>query len=97
MMKLDPQQNLTPDCWVIIEINGEGEQFQKILSGWSGGYLDGLMWRVSSPIKEMNLSIEEGYCTAETLSGSTYILHYDYQGLKMSNAGIYNELKEKYG
>jgi len=83
-MKLEPEQSITPDSWVIIEVNHEGEQFQKILSGWSGGYLDGDAWRMSSPIKEINIKVNQDYFTGR-------------QGLRMSNAGIYNQLKEKFG
>jgi len=96
-MKLEPEQGITPDSWVIVEVNHEGEQFQKILSGWSGGYLYGDSWRMSSRIKEMNINIDQDYITVETDSGSVYNLRKEYQGLRMSNAGIYNQLKERFG
>lgn len=96
-MKLEPEQGIAPDAWVIIEVKHEGEQFQKILSGWSGGYLDGDSWRLSSPIKEMNIDINKDYITVETDSGSVYNLHKENQGLRMSNAGIWNQLKERFG
>ena len=96
-MKLEPETGITPDAWVIIEVNHEGEQFQKILSGWSGGYLHGDSWRLSSPIKEMNIDIDKDYITVETDSGSVYNLHKENQGLRMSNAGIWNQLKERFG
>ena len=96
-MSMPPEQGITPDSWVIIEVNHEGEQFQKILSGWSGGYLDGDAWRMSSPIKEMNINIDQDYITVETDSGSVYNLRKEYQGLRMSNANIYNQLKERFG
>ena len=95
--RLPPEQGITPDSWVIIEVNHEGEQFQKILSGWSGGYLDGDAWRMSSRIKEMNINIDQDYITVETDSGSVYNLRKGYQGLRMSNAGIWNELKQRFG
>ena len=97
MLSMAPEQGITPNSWVIIEVNHEGEQFQKILSGWSGGYLDGDAWRMSSPIKEMNINIDQDYITVETDSGSVYNLRKEYQGLRMSNAGIYNQLKERFG
>ena len=96
-MKLEPEQGITPDSWVIIEVNHEGEQFQKILSGWSGGYAYGDSWRMSSPIKRMKINIDEDYFTVDTESGSFYTLYKSRQGLRMSNAGIYNQLKEKFG
>ena len=96
-MKLDPEQDIIPDSWVILEINHEGEQFQKILSGWSGGYLDGDAWRMSSRVKEINIKVNQDFFTVDTESGSQYTLFKSRQGLRMSNSGIYNELKEKFG
>ena len=96
-MKLPPEQGINPDAWVIIEINHEGEQFQKILSGWSGSYLYGDSWRMSSPVKTMNIDVEKDYIIVETDSGSVYNLRKQYQGLRMSNTGIWNQLKEAHG
>jgi len=97
LTSLPPEQGITPDAWVIIEVNHEGEQFQKIIAGWSGSYLYGDSWRMSSRIKEIKIDVEQDYITVETDSGSVYNLPKQYQGLKMSNAGVYNELKEKFG
>jgi hypothetical protein len=94
---LPPEQGITPDAWVIIEVNHEGEQFQKILSGWSGGYAYGDSWRMSSPVKELNIKVNQDFFTVDTESGSRYTLWKSREGLRVSNAGIYNELKEKYG
>ena len=69
---MEPEQGISPDSWVILEVNHEGEQFQKILSGWSGGYLDGDAWRMSSRIKELNIKVNQDFFTAITKSGSTY-------------------------
>lgn len=96
-MRLEPEEKITPDSWVIIEVKTPAGQFQKILSGWSGGYLDGDCWRMSSPVKELNIKIEEDFFTVDTETGSQYILYKSRQGLRMSNAGIYNQLKEKFG
>lgn len=97
IMKLPPEQGITPDSWIIIEVNHKGEQFQKIIAGWSGGYLYGNSWRMSSPIKEMNIDIDSDKIVVYTETGSCYNLYKPYQGLRMSNAGIYNQLKEKFG
>ena len=96
-MQMPAEQGITPDSWVIIEVNHEGEQFQKILSGWSGSYLYGDSWRISSQIKKMDIDIDSDKIVVYTESGSCYNLYKSYQGLRMSNAGIYNELKENYG
>lgn len=96
-MKLEPEQGITPDAWVIIKVNHEGKQFQKILSGWSGSYLYGDSWRLSSDIKNVDKAHSEFYAVVETMSGSVYNLYYQANELRMSNAGIYNQLKEQFG
>jgi len=96
-MYVPAEEGITPDNWVIIEVNHEGEQFQKVLSGWSGGYLDGDSWRLSSRIKTIDIKINQDFYTVETESGSAYTLWKSRQGLLMSNSGIYNQLKEKFG
>ena len=96
-MQMPAEQGITPDSWVIIEVNHEGEQFQKIISGWSGGYADGDSWRFSSRVKEINIKVNQDFFTVDTESGSVYTLFKSRQGLRMSNAGIYNQLKEEFG
>ena len=96
-MKLEPEQGIFPDSWVLLEINHNGEQLQKILAGWSGSYLYGDSWRMSSPIAELDIKINSKWITATTESGSTYNLSKHHQGLRMSIAGVYNQLKEKFG
>ena len=96
-MKLEPEQGIFPDSWVLLEINHNGEQFQKILAGWSGSYLYGDSWRMSSPISELDVKINSKWITATTESGSTYNLAKHHQGLRMSISGVYNQLKEKFG
>jgi len=96
-INMPPEEGIVPNSWVIIEVNHEGKQFQKILSGWSGGYLYGDSWRMSSPIKNLEIDIDSEWIIATTESGSTYRLLKESQGLRMSNAGIWNQLKEKFG
>ena|SRR5210317_541666 len=93
----EPEDGITPDSWVIIEVNHKGKQFQKILAGWSGSYLYGDSWRLSSPIKKLDIDIDSDYIVVQTESSSQYTLYKNRQGLRMSNAGIWNELKEKFG
>ena len=101
MMKLEAEEGITPDAWVIVEIQDPIHPGmpprQKILSGWSGGYLYGDSWRMSSHIREMDIKVNQNFYTVETESGSTYTLFKSCQGLRMSNVGIYNQLKERFG
>lgn len=93
-MKLEPEQHITPDTWVIIEVKHK-PPVQKILAGWGGSYLYGDSWRMSSPIS--NFTSDDTSYLATTESGSTYVLPKHSQGLRMSIAGIYNQLTEKFG
>jgi len=92
-----PEQGITPDAWVIIEVKTPAGQFQKILSGWTGGYLYGDSWRMSSPMKELNIKVNQDFFTVATDSGSCYTLWKSRQGLRKSNGDIYNKLKKKFG
>jgi hypothetical protein len=100
-MKLEPEEGITPDAWVILEIQDPIHPGypprQKILSGWSGSYMYGDSWRMSSPVKQLNIKINQDFFTVDTESGSRYNLWKSRQGLRMSISGIYNELKEKFG
>jgi len=71
-MKLETEQGISPDCWIILEIKQRyGIRHQKILAGWGGSYLYGDSWRMSSPIAELDIKINSKWITAVTESGST--------------------------
>ena len=64
----------TPDSWVVVKLQSEQHgTIYKILAGWSGSYLYGSSWKLSSGI----LTFEDKGNSYESLqdSGSTYVLH----------------------
>ena len=64
----------TPDSWVIVKIQSEKYgTIYKVLAGWSGSYLYGASWKLSSGI----VTFEDKGEHYESLqdSGSTYILY----------------------
>ena len=64
----------TPDSWVIVKIQYEKyETIYKVLAGWSGSYLYGASWKLSSGI----VTFEDKGEHYESLqdSGSTYVLY----------------------
>lgn len=83
-----------PDSWVVLKIKPSpgAAPFYKVLAGWRGGYLSGDSWRMNSGItgvtKDGNFYIFHG------CSGSDYRCHETAYGLSMSNAGIYNKIKQ---
>ena len=85
----------TPDNWVVLKIKeGKGTfPFYKVLAGWSGGYLGGDSWRMNSGITLVFDREDEIHFHGE--SGSLYRCHKEGYGLRMNNAGVYNQLREQ--
>jgi len=95
-----------PDSWVVLKITnikrsgntGYGrteEVLYKVLAGWGGGYLHGDSWRLNSGINLVFDHDREIHFYGE--SGSNYICHKETYGLRMSTAGIFKQLQEKFG
>ena len=87
----------TPDNWVVLKIRqGKLDRgFYKVLAGWSGGYADGDSWRMNSGVTEVT---EDGdYLLFHGYTGSVYRCYKESYGLRMNNAGVYNQLKENEG
>lgn len=83
-----------PDRWVIVRIeHPDGDIVYKVLGGWSGGYLDGDSWRLSSGLE----SIEEkgDYYLMHNYSGSTYVCHKEANGFNMISGGTYSSIEEQ--
>lgn len=70
-----------PDKWVVVEITSpnDDEKIQRVLAGWSGGYLHGDSWKLSSGI----IGIEEFDDRYEfkNHSGSIYICYKSSHGM----------------
>ena len=85
----------TPDNWVVLKIDNDDKILYKVLAGWSGGYLHGDAWRINSGVSDVT---EDGdYLLFHGYSGSVYRCHKKAYRLTMANAGVYNQLKEKFG
>ena len=57
-----------PNRWVILSFTDEKETWYKVFGSWSGGYLDGDSWRLSSGLDKIE---EEGdYYLMRNHSGS---------------------------
>lgn len=82
----------TPDNWVILKINHTDKNVYKILAGWSGGYLDGDRWRISSDISKFEE--KEHYYIFYGYSGSTYHCYKRSEALKPNCAHILAYIKE---
>ena len=84
----------SPDRWEIVRFeNKEGEVWYKVLGGWSGGYLDGDSWRLSSGLEEVT---EDGdYYLMKNFSGSIYKCHKQGRGMNFISASTYEQIKEQ--
>lgn len=82
-----------PDYWVLLEIPDEysGEPLLKILAGWSGGYLDGDSWRLSSGVVDIK-ELDDAYLITNC-SGSIYQCLKCTQKLGMATSGVYDNIK----
>lgn len=79
------QQYYNPDKWVIVGIEGN----YKVLGGWSGGYLDGDSWRLSSGLVKIEEDSENSdYYLMHNHSGSIYKCHKNAEGTNFISAGI---------
>ena len=88
--------NFVPDNWVVLKIQTDADGvIYKVLAGCSGGYLYGDSWRMNSGITK----VVEKQDSIEFYgnSGSCYECYKGSYGLRMNNAGIYNQLKEAFG
>lgn len=98
-MKLSPEEGMSPDKWVILElqdpIHPGMPPYKKILSGMQGGYLDGDTWRMSSPID--TIEKHENYLHVKTRSGSSYFLGNSRYGFTSLTSGVFENILNQYG
>ena len=83
----------TPHNWVIVEFTIKGETLRRVIGGWSGGYLDGDNWRISSGIT--NVEEEGDFVLITNHSGSLYKCLKSGQGTSGAMRPILYQL-EKY-
>lgn len=85
--------SLTPDRWVLVKATKDNETITKVLAGWSGSYLHGDSWRLSSSVDVVTK--ENGSYRVRGLTSQThYTLSPDSYGMLAIQAGIFQQLKE---
>ena len=77
-----------PDKWEIIKFKNDKKTWYKVLGSWSGGYLDGDSWRLSSGLEEV--AVDGDYYLMKNYSGSVYKVHKDADGMTGYTASLYN-------
>jgi hypothetical protein len=80
-----------PDKWVIIKT--KDSDVYKVLGSWSGSYLYGSSWRLSSGIVKIK---EEGdYYLIHNHSGSIYKCHKKMNGMNVIASSIFSSIEDK--
>jgi hypothetical protein len=80
--------NYSPNRWIIVGYNNHF----KVLGGWSGGYLDGDSWRLSSGLQKIE---EDGdYYLMHNYSGSVYKCHKEAEGVNIASSGILSKIEK---
>lgn len=84
-----------PDSWKIIKIKTKDKIYFRVLGGWSGGYLDGDSWRMSSGIENIKFSKKDNMYYIKNASGSTYKCLNNCEGFILITGGIFEKIKEQ--
>ena len=83
-----------PDRWCLVSLPFPEGTEVRVLGGWSGGYLDGDYWRISSGV--VRVEEEEKYWIIHNTSGSTYKCHKKSEGVNIASASVFEALVEKH-
>jgi hypothetical protein len=83
-----------PDNWVVIKIGGDDPHY-RVLAGWSGGYTTGDSWRMNSGITRVEDAGDRFNFYGST--GSCYSCGKESYTLRMNNAHIWSQLKDRHG
>lgn len=80
-----------PDNWVLVRINHpDGDDHVRVCAGWSGGYLDGNSWRLSSGV--VKVEEDDTHYRFHNDSGSIYVCRKESECIRVNNAGVFNRL-----
>lgn len=85
----------TPDGWVLLKIEEEGEEpFYKVFGAFRGGFLNGDGWRMNSGV--VGVEEDEEYFYFKGSSGSLYKCHKEgYGRLGYYATGVLNQVEEE--
>ena len=82
-----------PDKWIIIEISSAEDSVRRVFASWSGGYLDGESWRLSSGITKVE---DKGdWYLFHNESGSIYQCYKKQYGTNLYSYGVLQDMMEK--
>ncbi len=82
-----------PDKWVILKFKKKKEVWYKVFGTWSGSYLHGSSWRMSSGLERIEDAGE--IWKMHNHSGSVYECYKDMEGVHWASSGVLADLEEK--
>lgn len=84
----------SPDSWQVIEVksNNEPKVHHRVLCGWSGSYLYGTSWKVSSGFVSV-FDLGNQWKVPQS-SGSVYMLNKQQEHPSTATVGIFESLQE---
>jgi hypothetical protein len=82
----------TPDSWVLLEINPNGQIYHKIFGCWRGGYLEGDNWRCNSGIA--SVKEDANYYFFYGYSGSCYACPKGSHNISPYCSGVLSQMLE---
>lgn len=86
----------TPDYWILLKVSPNGkEPFYRILASWSGSYVWGDSWKLSSGVETFETSPDGKQFISEQASGSVYILNRRREQSSTMIFSIYNSFVEQ--
>lgn len=83
----------TPNRWVVLEFDHDGDVIKKVFAGWYGGYASGDSWKLSSGITNQR-EFEDRY-EFENHSGSLYICHKSCYGMSGYTQQIFDSFQKQ--
>lgn len=84
----------TPEKWVILKIENNGNTFYKVFGSWAGGYLGADNWKLNSGIDKIEQ--DDNYYYFIGFSDSCYKCHKkSYGTVTLFGRNILNDIIEK--
>jgi len=82
-----------PDKWELIKVVKDDQVIYKVLGEWSGSYLTGYSWRISSGV--VGLMKTKGNYIFQNHSGSIYKCGIQAKYLGLTTSSIFEKIKEQ--
>ena len=82
-----------PDKWIIIEVSSAEDSVRRVFASWSGGYVDGDSWRLSSGITKVE--VKGDWYLFHNESGSIYQCYKNQYGTNLYSQGVLQNMMER--